>query len=435
MNQIRRIVMLHKKKLLWFFGLVLIVFASLWLYSFIASRTVVTIKSSQDSIIYVSEEKGGNFTQIGENGSATYVTRSAGDYFFKAESGNDTTVGGLRIKTGSEYSMELPIGETVSAEKVFESSIKDPYIKGSAIQGVEPASSSMVNFNLAKEEFPRVEFIGLPYIRNIAWLDKDNFAYSSFREGVGLFLDGKDTKKDRIASRIISNDLPTPEYNFFFSNATKYKNKPLILLGADGVYKSADMGVSLEKIVHQQPITLEQIFSDSTYVYVNIESRPSEFASETEEPVDANSQELATNTTDVYTYDGEFVLTAEASGAKIASVNSVNDSIVLLGEFDVLTVNTDGVIDEKPSYFELHRDMIKYNDKLFVLTENGLWSLDSNLSVFQLIFEFGDRGIGQTESLTLDKDETYVYFSINKDPQVEDSAASTYRVRTTDLTL
>ncbi len=421
----------YKKQLIRILLIGLVLLLAWYIYNFIANRTVITISSESDAVIFIADEPSGDFAEIGV-GEVTYITRQSKDYYFKAAAGEKESILGYAIEKGNRYDFTIPLQDVVDAELAYESVVTDAYITNQSVQGIEPGTSSIINFGIQEVVPPKLEFIGIPFLRSIAWEDSDSFAYSSFRDGVGLFIDGRNTNQSRLGESINTNDLASPPDNLFFSNVARHKGNPLLLLGSDGIYKSSDMGVSLEKIVHVDQVTLHRLFADNNYIYLNLETAPGSFVAETEEEIELTEELLGSTTTDIFTYEGELVATKTSLGTSIISARSTSDYAVLFGEKSTLVMNNEGGSVDYPSYFDFNRELVVSGDHMFALADNGLWRLHPSTGVFSLVHDFGENSIGITGSMVIDEENEYLYFGVTNRPG-ESANNKTFRVRVADL--
>lgn len=422
---------------------VFVAFLLFWVWFFsIRSIIRITIKSDGGATISVARDRGATFEEIGET-ETVYTTRSPGDVFIRVELNESVSKTGFTVDRGDAKEIEVPLAPTVDAENYLSGgSYGHPVFDGSTIQGIDPGSSQIISFDTNASSAPRrVEFLGIPSLRSIHWSDPDNFIYTSFRSGVGLFSDGKNRGNISELSGldISSNDLPRPPSRIFFANGAWHQNRPVVLLGDGGIYIMENISTnSLEKIVHFDTISNQAVFSDQNYIYLNEETLPAAFVSEVDD--DARLEQIdeepdVENVTNVYSYSGESLFNVTTVGSRLMDIVSSSDGekIIALGDRNISitsSLNNSFVIDNIPTFFNVNRDLLTIDDNVYVLVDGGIWRLLPETGVLQLVSGF--TGIGLSNSMTLDTNNEYLYYGSRKSPDGSGENA-VYRILVSDL--
>lgn len=421
---------------------VFVLFVFFWFIFFMFRSTItITISSDENTVIFISRNSDEGFSEIGGE-NVTYKTREEGDLYIRVEQNGNISMTSLFVVSGDNKDVYLPVAPSRPLEEYLDGgSYAHPLFDGRIVQGIDPGSGSIINFSLDSTSAPRrIEFLGIPSLRYIYWEDKDNFVYSSFRSGVGIFSDGQNRGNISENQNINVTASDGSELrNIFFSAVSWHPEQPVILLGDRGVYSMNDIdGNTIERLIPIAVVGSQLLFSDSEYIYVNNELLPGSFVSETDEltQVDQLDNIMDTqSTTTIYSYSGEEKFSINTVGSKVIDAVSIKNgtAIILLGEnsISITDILGEGYSSKNISTpFSVNRDMFVIDDTVYVLSDDGLWRLLKEPGVLQLVSTF--NGIGLRNSMTKDYQNEFLYLGTQRSPDGSGKSA-VYRILISDL--
>lgn len=380
--------------------LLLVVIATGALLFFLNRPAVLKITSEAGADISVATEKSGDFKKIG-TGEATYKTRNyEKPVYIQTTKGAKKTVSGARLEKGKTSNLDLQLLDPITAKTVSEGSVYNAYFEGTLVQGIVPEEFVIASFRTDTYETSRAALKRLPYMKRIAWYDKDNFVYSSLRSGIGQFIGGVDKKNDGgIATKISGVDLPeisqTPGSNkplVKLSDIAKFDNKPLALVSDANLFISDDLGTTLRSIAgfKTEDGASNEVFSTSDYIFRHTSQPPAATASEiSTDP----GEEIEKSVITQYSYDGKKLRDITINDETVVNIAQVNDTVYVLSNSELVRSNNTASV-EVPMYFTYVADVTTYNSVGVLLADNGVWKISDDGVSMQLLYDFGENGVG-----------------------------------------
>lgn len=386
--------------------LVVVIVAIVGLALFFNRPGKVRITAEAGAEISVATEKGGKFTKLGTT-SATYSTRKVPtEVYIMVSKDGKKTISSSHLKRGKTNELNLALAAPGNATKIANGAYSNVLLNGTLGQGIVPDEYTLISFQTNKDAPTRPEFAALPYIKKVVWYDANNFIYTSLNEGVGRFMGGTATYEAGLGTSVTGgniDDFGNDELDSIVGlvDVSRSGSKPLVLMSANKLFLSNDMGTSLQTIntFKANDSTNYGLFTTDNYIYRFLGEDPSAYASEGSGGKSTSTTEHASK---LYQYD--------YTGKELASISIDDDTVraVVSAGDKTLVLTPNKLILAKGSntqtldlYFTFARDLISYKGKVLLLGDNGVWQIAEDGVSLQLLYEFKDTGVGLAQSFSI----------------------------------
>jgi hypothetical protein len=384
--------------------LIVSVILAIALLLFLNRAGTLSISSEDGADIFVATSQGGEFKKIGTS-HAEYKTRELpSDVYIMSTKGDRKTISGATIKKrGSNDTLNVTLANTVNASKISDGAVFNTFIEGPLVQGIIPEEYMLTSFRTDSFATTRPDFANLPFVKKVVWYDKDNFVYSSLRDGVGRFVNGVDlgragfaSNSDRESNSIESDDGVSL---IEFTDISKQTGRPLIILSDSSIFSSEDMGTTVQKIIdYKKHDGMNIIYTTKDYVFRFSGDEPSAYADEEGKPVNKPAEH--TSFLYQYTYQGKEVRKISVDAESVVGVASVGEKIFVATPYQLVSANQtkESIV---PLYFSYVRDLTNYKDSVVLLADDGLWKVGEDGTSMQLLYPFTGKGVGLGKSFSV----------------------------------
>jgi hypothetical protein len=192
----------------------------------------ITVQAPEGSRIFVALSPEGEMKEIGKN-TVSYLTKQKEPIHFRIVRNNEESMISLEPQKFDSQTVEVSFENTVSAQKFLEGPLINPLVERDTLYGLSATTRTLSSFGLSGFKPVRQSFVGLPFMKEVAWRDSRNFVYEKFAGGVGAFINDV----DRGTSWFGGGTDPGKLYGL-----SQYYNKPLAIIGSAGIYTSSDLG-------------------------------------------------------------------------------------------------------------------------------------------------------------------------------------------------
>lgn len=390
----------------------------------------LVIETEEGGTIYVATERGGELKKIGET-KATFSSRKIPqEVFVMVTSGEKKTMVHTELTERKSTKRQVELKQPLEAQKVVDGSISNISIRGKKVQGVMPGEFRLINFNLETFEPIRSVFTASPQVSNVIWYNHDNFVYKAFDGRIGRFVNGKDVSSLNLGRAITGpGNQKSSVYGEkgiagrYFLDIAKTNNRPLILLSREALFSSDDMGETMKKLVtFDRPGENYRVYADDDYIYHLVGGETADYATETE---DATTEE-SVGSAKIYkhNYSGELIETIEINGDNALSIITTKGTTHVLTKDFIATNKVQ--TPEATQYFTFLRDVVEYEDRAFLLADNGVWEVGDNGSTSYLVATLPENNVGIFDSLMVEDGK--ILFSTGQKPEGPAVQGSIYSI-------
>jgi hypothetical protein len=401
-NYLRNLV---SKKIIFAFVVVGLLLISLVLY--LNRPSSVYVSAEQGSDLFVATSKGGEFKKIGTT-NVTYKTKKLpSDVYFMATHDTKKTISGVSLKKGDKKSLTLTLANKAAATQIADEALSNVYLDGTVGQGIVSDEFTLVNFETNKDVPVRPEFAGLPYMKKIVWYDANNFVYSSFRQGVGSFINGVPLYQNGIGVKIFNKDGSESDEGYddeiLVDDISKSPKQPLVLASPTNIYLSNDMGNTLRSIIVYDSVKgiTNSLHATDSHIYRHSGEEPASYASE--EGSSDKSKEVHSSKLYEYDYSGKETNTITIPDTTIRAITETSNKTYVLTPNNLLVIDN-GAINTQSLYFNFARDITTYKNNVVLLGDSGIWKVGEDGLSLQLLYEFNDGGVGLAKSFSTSND-------------------------------
>lgn len=356
----------YKKRLLLVAIGIVLYLVGVYVYKYLTDTRVV-ISSEDGAEISIAFGQNEAFESIGKS-SATYTKNGSLFAFIRAEKDGRVTQKYIAIEDGERTEISLPLEGLVRPSRVADVAMSYLFIEDGVVLGINPDSRSISRATLGGGVESDIKYLNMPYVNKVHWYDSDNFIFNSSRHGVGAFIDGS------IAKRLYLSGDPK-----IFGNFSQFEDRPLVLLGLDGIYSSSNQGRSVSKLINVIP-------DGSVYFSSNMEHI---LLAETMSPETHEGEDRQPKTSlRIYSYSGDMVhqfIINDDIGSPV-NIAETDNHFVLLTDRRVVFVDKDsGDLRTIPFHASTMEDLVVLpNGKLLLFGSDGLWFFDETTDGFML---------------------------------------------------
>ena len=404
------------------FVVLVLAFALVWVGLLIlryVNQTALVVHTAPGAQIFIATEKGGDFEPIGET-SAKYVADGPGTVFVQVAQNDQKTLAAVSLPKSEVTEINLELRPAKSSQRIANRALFNLHFEDNFIFGVNPVSRSIGYADTTGDNRQlSLPYISLPFLSKVGWHDRSNFAFFSGKAGAVI-------KGEEKALTYKRNDGDTG----VFINLAKHPDKPMILLGQEGIFSETKEG-SFEfiKIAGLESVSSPRIFVDDKQIYL--------FDYVFQDTDDEGGMPLILETSlKIFDYNGQ--LTAGLKPLIKEGVNGIVDLessslYAVLGETNLIFIDkSTGQTVESPYYFTNTSDLaLSESLGLTVLTTEGLWIYDYDQQVYYLAAPFPEGEEYIANSLTLIGEDIYYSTQISKqalrDPNSQ-AASSVYKL-------
>lgn len=381
------------------------------------NKSRLDVSSEEGALLSIAFEQGGEFIDIGTT-RAKYSTNYRGVAYIKASKDGKSTIKTVSLAHRQTVTDTLGLLNIKPMIRSAYGSLSNIHPEGGLFYGVNPVTKSIDISSLDNTKRQTTNYLGLPFIKKIFWTDSENFIYNTFGLGVGRVIKGE--------AKTITHPSNA---NLQFDDFTKYPGKPLFLYGDHTIFLQHSAGLKQVDTVSSSGAS--GLFSDENYLYFTLlHFDPAEEEGDVLSPT---SLSLA-----IYNYSGERAYSFEVADPEdVVSVVDLDSEnrFLLLGKQKMLVIDKQVGLVEGVSHYFLHaKDMVKVNDKIYLLTPDGLWEYDTNGSKeYRLVSDFpsDEEYVANSLSPSQENDSLYLSTALSdsalRDPQ-RSAAASIYKV-------
>lgn len=326
----------------------------------------ITITSSQNATIYVKQAED-SFREVGK-GRTVYRTKVLDTVYVEAREAGAATQKTVDPKRRANTEVSLPLKPLGKYEYVAGGPFIYPFISGSFIYGINPNTNSLDVKSLGEESKDLPMLPLLPFLKEIAWFDSENYIYVTAIKGTG----------------VVSTQPGLAASNLPYNGAVKVSDSVTALSGSEGLYLANGLDIrNARKIASSDPNAPSFLFADDRYIYygwlkfgeVHEEEHPVFRGSLTEES-EEHDPEIEEVSLIVFNHDGtkvkQLTLPEREQFYRVTSVGKSTVAVLVGGGLRLLNIDTGEI---QPAQFDFGnvKDMLMHNGRLLLLSDVGLW--------------------------------------------------------------